>query len=573
MKKLFTLLFAVVTVAAFAAPTVQKAKKLQPQKMQAQIEKKAQKATPYTGKASMLKDVPTVDTLYITPKGTFFYAYFPMNGSLFYNYTSPVALLPTNTEVTWQNISIGLPSDNFDWAYYNPGVDEEYLTIVEGEKDLVCTFPNYPGWWIAPKLFAGAYSEADYDAGNYFSQGGSIVMGGKLEEDVLGDGTIMTGVYQFSPNADYCDIMRTSFGAGYGDEANSFYTDLPDGYKPEGSVDGKIQNFIQYFDYPGKPYTFSRIQFYANCTAQAGNTLTAKVCKVENNVIDIENPIATATYEFPAQVMDESTAIDFYFEKEDPELGLTEEDWLTIDGEIGIVIEGVNDCEDITPILNAMSYDIDQAHDELYSQFCNGYALWYFYDNAGEVVDASILPCHMGYYWGDPMYLPENLLLSINAQMAYIETVADNATEYTIPATGGNVTLELKASEPYDAWNVEDIPSWINIEAEDIMDEEDGSYTGYTTLTITVEPNNNGEVVYTLPGTSFTIKVGEGGSTVVPGDVNGDGTVTAADVTMLYNILLNDDYTGVVNGDQNGDGSVTAGDVTAVYNILLGGSK
>ena len=59
------------------------------------------------------------------------------------------------------------------------------------------------------------------------------------------------------------------------------------------------------------------------------------------------------------------------------------------------------------------------------------------------------------------------------------------------------------------------------------------------------------------------------GGAPVPGDVNGDGTVTAADVTMLYNILLNDDYTGVVNADQNGDGSVTAGDVTAVYNILL----
>jgi len=59
------------------------------------------------------------------------------------------------------------------------------------------------------------------------------------------------------------------------------------------------------------------------------------------------------------------------------------------------------------------------------------------------------------------------------------------------------------------------------------------------------------------------------GGDPVPGDVNGDGTVTAADVTMLYNIILNDNWTGAVNADQNGDGSVTAGDVTAVYNILL----
>lgn len=55
-----------------------------------------------------------------------------------------------------------------------------------------------------------------------------------------------------------------------------------------------------------------------------------------------------------------------------------------------------------------------------------------------------------------------------------------------------------------------------------------------------------------------------------PGDVNGDGSVTAADVTALYNWLLNNDNSNLINGDQNGDGSITSGDVTAVYNILLG---
>lgn len=567
MKKLFTLLFAVVTVAAFAAPALQKASKQQPQKASANIEMQAKKGALYTGKAGMLKDVPRVDTMYMTPKGTFFSAYFPYNGSFFYSYN--LALIPTNIETTWTNISIGIASDTYDWVYYNPGIDEEYLTQVEGQKDLVATFPNYPGWWIAPRLYPNAYEEN----AEYYAFDGAVFMGGKYEDDVLGDGTTLTNMYQFSPRADYNTIMRTSFGAGYGDEANSFYTDLPDGYKPEGSVDGKIQNFIQYFDYPGKPYTFSRIQFYANCTADAGKVLTAKVCKVENNVIDIENPIATATYEFPAQVMDETTAIDFYFEKEDPELGLTEEDWLLIDGEIGIVIEGVNDCEDITPVLNAMSYDIVQAHDELYSQFCNGYALWYFYDNAGEVVDASILPCHMGYYWGDPMYLPENLLLSINAQMAYIETVAEGATEYTIPAEGGEYTIELKASEPYDTWNVDEIPEWMTVEATDSLDTQHNSYAGYTTLAITVQPNNNGTVVYTLPGTEFKIIVGEGsgpGPQPVPGDVDGDGYVTAADVTALYTYMLTGSDSELVNGDQDGDGNITGHDVTVVYNILLG---
>ncbi len=56
----------------------------------------------------------------------------------------------------------------------------------------------------------------------------------------------------------------------------------------------------------------------------------------------------------------------------------------------------------------------------------------------------------------------------------------------------------------------------------------------------------------------------------VGGDVNGDGTVTAADITALYDFMLNNDSSHIVNGDQNGDGTITAADVTAVYNILLG---
>lgn len=56
----------------------------------------------------------------------------------------------------------------------------------------------------------------------------------------------------------------------------------------------------------------------------------------------------------------------------------------------------------------------------------------------------------------------------------------------------------------------------------------------------------------------------------VAGDVNGDGEVTATDVTTLYNWLLNNDDSALVNGDQNGDGEITSADVTFVYNILLG---
>ena len=72
--------------------------------------------------------------------------------------------------------------------------------------------------------------------------------------------------------------------------------------------------------------------------------------------------------------------------------------------------------------------------------------------------------------------------------------------------------------------------------------------------------NLSGKLLYTVPS---------GGDTPIYGDVNGDGFVTAADVTALYNVMLNDDYSDIVNGDVNGDGNITAGDVTEIYNILL----
>lgn len=55
-----------------------------------------------------------------------------------------------------------------------------------------------------------------------------------------------------------------------------------------------------------------------------------------------------------------------------------------------------------------------------------------------------------------------------------------------------------------------------------------------------------------------------------PGDVNGDGIVTSADVTAIYDYLLMSDSSHLVDGDQNEDGNITAADITAVYNIFLG---
>lgn len=55
-----------------------------------------------------------------------------------------------------------------------------------------------------------------------------------------------------------------------------------------------------------------------------------------------------------------------------------------------------------------------------------------------------------------------------------------------------------------------------------------------------------------------------------PCDVNRDGDVTSADITAIYNFLLNGDMTYYDTSDVTGDGDITAADITAIYNRLLG---
>lgn len=103
---------------------------------------------------------------------------------------------------------------------------------------------------------------------------------------------------------------------------------------------------------------------------------------------------------------------------------------------------------------------------------------------------------------------------------------------------GGGVTLTVEN------------PSVTLIDGGNLVLAEEKEYT------LTIE---NGVLTVTFPSTVNT-----------PGDVNGDGSVTSADITVLYDYLLNSDSSNIVNGDVNNDGSITSADVTSVYEILLG---
>lgn len=137
----------------------------------------------------------------------------------------------------------------------------------------------------------------------------------------------------------------------------------------------------------------------------------------------------------------------------------------------------------------------------------------------------------------------------------------DSATLYI------NDELQITAFvEPENATDRSVIWESSDLDIVDIQTVEENVVTvvakGIGTATITATTNDGSE----LTANCEIVVIRKS----IAGDVNGDGQVTAVDVTALYNFLLNNDSSAIVNGDQNGDGLITAADVTAVYNVLLG---
>ena len=52
--------------------------------------------------------------------------------------------------------------------------------------------------------------------------------------------------------------------------------------------------------------------------------------------------------------------------------------------------------------------------------------------------------------------------------------------------------------------------------------------------------------------------------------MDGDGFVTSADITLIYNFLLGDSGEAPAAYDVDGDGEVTTADITVIYNVILG---
>ena len=119
--------------------------------------------------------------------------------------------------------------------------------------------------------------------------------------------------------------------------------------------------------------------------------------------------------------------------------------------------------------------------------------------------------------------------------------------------SNGNKTIKEKSGEI------------ISLTVQCADDAEAGNYTGETYELIFSDPNF---VEVDLADSSFGIKI------IVPGDANGDGSVTIADAVAVVNYLLNNGSTGsnfvFEAADIDGSETITAADALGIVNIIIG---
>ena len=264
----------------------------------------------------------------------------------------------------------------------------------------------------------------------------------------------------------------------------------------------------------------------------------------------------------------------------DSEFGLVSEFTPEIDDEIYVVLSGYDNeaiqrfglplCTDIWDEgIGETGYNIqldDEGNIGLARSLNAMFTGFKGYSAPGIFLDV-IYPFLINNYTNDPSvrkYDPDGNLIYDGTESLFY---GSNFSVYT-----------TDSSEMWDITLVDgsNIPDWLTLTPED--EYEDGELTGEVNVGIAVEPlpsdmtGRKAVVRFSIPGHhhDLTIIQGEEPLDIIPGDVNGDGSVTASDVTALYNYMLTGDDSEIVNGDQNGDGDITAGDVTAVYNIILG---
>ncbi len=145
---------------------------------------------------------------------------------------------------------------------------------------------------------------------------------------------------------------------------------------------------------------------------------------------------------------------------------------------------------------------------------------------------------------------PANIVDNVNVDGEYYPYGLEGGTSMSTPVVAGTIALWLEIDPTLMPSEIKDIMA-ATCYHDSFVDAGPAKKWGYGKLDIDA-------------GIKFLISR-------LNGDVNGDGEVTAADITCIYNIMLGISNEHIQRADVSCDGNITASDISTEYNRLLGG--
>ena len=271
----------------------------------------------------------------------------------------------------------------------------------------------------------------------------------------------------------------------------------------------------------------------------------------------------------------EGTSITYTVDGTDP---VESETALTVDGNVATVT--VNEELTIKAVAMDADLNISEVAEARYIIKNGDYVFYESFNGTegtggnddlwnGQIASSKVVYDNEGWTVENGYGANQCLKLGAGSKLGVAETPA-----ITLEA-GKTYTLTFKAG----AWLNDKEKTAVNLSAtgatlsEESIELAKGAWTDYTVVVTATEAaaNIKWEASDASSNRFFldeVLLVADTEPQYEQGDVNGDGIVSGADVTALYNVLL-DDATPGGNADVNGDGIVSGADVTALYNLLL----
>ena len=274
----------------------------------------------------------------------------------------------------------------------------------------------------------------------------------------------------------------------------------------------------------------------------------------------------------------EGTTITYTTDETDPTESSTA---LTVDGNVATVtVDEAMTIKAVAMDADANVSEIAEAAYTIKTLPVGDYVFYESFDNtqgsggnddlwSGNIASSDITCDNEGWTLENAGGANECIKLGTSKKAGFAETPA-------IALTSGNTyTLTFKAA----AWVHDNEKTTITLSATGATLDADtitlakGEWTDFTVTVTAIEATANikWEAIVAANNRFFldeVLLVAEEKPHFEQGDVNGDGVVSGADVTALYNVLLDGTEAGG-DADVNGDGIVNGSDVTALYNILL----